>query len=210
MFETAGIALTTMFATIGPLDAAAIFAVLTSDSTPDVRRSIAMRGTLIATVILFFFALAGQVVLTSLGISLPALRAGGGILLLLIGIEMVCARRSGSTSTTAEEQREAQTKDDMAVFPIGTPLIAGPGAMSATILLMANTEGDVLLKLVVLGSLAAILILTFVSMLLAGQIYRILGVTGLQVISRVFGVLLVALAVQFIFDGIRESGIISP
>jgi len=209
MFETAGIALTTLFATIGPLDAAAIFAILTSESTPDVRRSIALRGTLIASLILFFFALAGQVVLTSLGISLPALRAGGGILLLLIGIEMVYARRSGSTSATDEEQQEAQTKDDIAVFPIGMPLIAGPGAMSATVLLMAHTEGDVLLKLVVLGSLAAILILTFLSMILASQIHRVLGVTGLQVISRVFGVLLVALAVQFIFDGIHASGIFS-
>ncbi len=207
MIETAGIALTTLFATIGPLDAAAIFAALTAHAKPETRRSVAIRGTVIAAIILFLFALAGQTVLTSLGISLPALRAGGGVLLLLIGIEMVCAQKSGSTSATDEEQLEARSRDDIAVFPIATPLIAGPGAMSAVILLMASTEGEILLKLVVLAALGAMLFLTLVSMLLASQIQRILGVTGLHVIGRIFGVLLVALAIQFIFDGIRQSGI---
>ena len=208
MTETAWVALATFFATIGPLDVAAIFAALTTASTPAHRRSMAIRGTLIATVILVVFALLGELLLTSFGISLAALRTAGGILLLLIGIEMVFARSSGSTSTTDEEEEEAATKEDIAAFPIALPLIAGPGAMSATILLIANTRGDVALQAVVIGSLLVILLFTLIAMLLAGQIHRALGVTGMHVVSRIFGVLLCALAVQFIFDGIEQSGLL--
>lgn len=208
MIETAGIALATFFATIGPIDVAAIFAALTASSSAARRRSMAIRGTLIGTAILLAFALVGEALLTGFGISLAALRTAGGILLLLIGIDMVFARSSGGTSTTDEEEQEAATKEDIAAFPIGMPLIAGPGAMSATILLMANAGSDLALKAVVIGSLLVILLATFVSMLLASRLQRVLGVTGMHVISRIFGVLLCALAVQFIFDGIRQSGLI--
>ena len=128
--------------------------------------------------------------------------------MLLIGIDMVFARSSGGTSTTDEEEREAATKEDISAFPIGMPLVAGPGAMSATVLLMANTEGDLLLKAIVIGSLAVILVATFIAMLLASELQNFLGVTGMHVVARVFGVLLCALAVQFIFDGIQQSGLI--
>lgn len=146
--------------------------------------------------------------LSMLGISIPALRTAGGILLLLIGIEMVFARSSGGTSTTEEEQQEAIGKRDISVFPIATPLIAGPGAMGAAILLMVNTEGQLVLQAVVLSSLILVLLLTFVMLRLASNIQRLLGVTGMQVVERIFGVLLSALAVQFIFDGISQSGIL--
>ena len=209
MIETAGIALATFFATIGPIDVAAIFAALTTSSDVAHRRSMAIRGTLIGAAILLVFALVGEALLTSFGISLAALRTAGGILLLLIGIDMVFARSSGGTSTTDEEELEAATKADISAFPIGMPLIAGPGAMSATILLMANTEGDLALKAIVIGALLVILLVTLISMLLAGQIQRVLGVTGMHVIARIFGVLLCALAVQFIFDGILQSGLIN-
>ena len=199
----------TFFATIGPIDVAAIFAALTTSSDVAHRRSMAIRGTLIGAAILLVFALIGEALLTGFGISLAALRTAGGILLLLIGIDMVFARSSGGTSTTDEEEREAATKADISAFPIGMPLIAGPGAMSATILLMANTEGNLALKAVVIGALLVILLVTFISMLLAGQIQRVLGVTGMHVIARIFGVLLCALAVQFIFDGILQSGLIN-
>ena len=209
MIETAGIALATFFATIGPIDVAAIFAALTTSSDVAHRRSMAIRGTLIGAAILLVFALIGEALLTGFGISLAALRTAGGILLLLIGIDMVFARSSGGSSTTDEEEREAATKEDISAFPIGMPLIAGPGAMSATILLMANTEGNLALKAVVIGALLVILLVTFISMLLAGQIQRVLGVTGMHVIARIFGVLLCALAVQFIIDGILQSGLIN-
>lgn len=207
MLETASIALATFFATIGPLDVAAVFAVLTGNYDPVRRRWCAVRGVLLATAILMLFALAGEVMLNVFGISLAALRTAGGILLLLISIEMVFARSSGATSTTDEEEKEATTREDIAVFPVATPLIAGPGAMGAAILLMASAEGNVVHQVIVVGSLLAMLVLTLVSLLLAGQLIRFLGLTGLNVISRIIGVLLAALAVQFIFDGIADSGI---
>jgi multiple antibiotic resistance protein len=208
MTATLIVALTTFFATIGPIDVAAVFAALTTHVSAAGRRSMAVRGVLTATVILVTFALAGETLLASLGISLAALRAAGGILLVLIGIDMVFARDSGGVSTTAAEEREAASKLDIAIFPLATPLIAGPGAMSAAILLMADAEGHTAAQLVVMGGLLGVLLLTFVALLLATQINRLLGVTGMHVIRRVFGVLLTALAVQFMFDGIAQSGLL--
>lgn len=207
MLETASIALATFFATIGPLDVAAVFAVLTGNYDPVRRRWCAVRGVLLATAILLLFALAGEVMLNVFGISLAALRTAGGILLLLISIEMVFARSSGATSTTDEEEQEASTREDIAVFPVATPLIAGPGAMGAAILLMAGAEGNVVHQAIVVGSLLSMLAITLVCLLLAGQLIRLLGLTGLNVISRIIGVLLAALAVQFIFDGVADSGL---
>ncbi|MEQ8955363.1 MAG: MarC family protein [Gammaproteobacteria bacterium] len=209
MLETAATSLATFFATIGPLDVAAMFAALTPGLSRLERRRVALRGTAIATAILLVFALMGDLFLSTLGISLAALRTAGGILLLLIGIDMVFARSSGSTSTTDEEQQEARGKRDISVFPLATPLIAGPGAMGAVILLIANTENDLAMQAVVVGSLFVILLVTLVMMLLASQLHSLLGVTGMHVVTRVFGILLSALAVQFIFDGIAQSGLLS-
>ncbi|MCI0517039.1 MAG: MarC family protein [Woeseiaceae bacterium] len=208
MLDTAILAFTTLFATIGPLDVAAMFAVLTAKDTPTLRMRTALRSTLVATVILLLFALLGEIILRSLGISLAALRIGGGILLLLIGIEMAFAISSGATTTTEAETQEAATRQDIAVFPLATPLIAGPGAMGAIILLMAGTDGVFLLQVAVIATLLLMLLITLASMLLATHIYRVLGVTGMHVISRVMGVLLSALAVQFILDGIQQSGLL--
>ena len=208
MIETAALALATFFATIGPFDVAAMFAALTASQTAQQRRAIAIRGTLIGVTILLTFAFIGEVLLSSLGISLAALRTAGGILLLLIGIDMVFARSSGGISTTDEEETEAISKSDISVFPLATPLIAGPGAMGAAILLMVDQQGNVAGQAIVVGSILAILLLTFVSMLLAGKIQQLLGVTGMHVITRVMGVLLSSLAVQFIFDGIIQSGLV--
>ena len=208
MLETALIAFTTFFATIGPLDIAALFAALTVNSTSRERRQMAIKGTLIGGGILLFFALFGKAVLTSFGITLPALQASGGILLLLIAIDMVFARSSGSTTTTEEENVEAQGKTDVSVFPLATPLIAGPGAIGAAILLVADAKGDTVEISIVVGVLLGMLLLTLVLMLLASQVQKLLGITGLHVISRVVGVLLAALAVQFIFNGIRDSGLL--
>ncbi len=208
IFDTAIIALATFFATIGPIDVAAVFAALSSDIPIKLRIKIAVRGVIIASVILFTFAFFGEFFLTYLGISLPAFKTAGGILLLLIGIEMVFARSSGGASTIREEEVEATTKQDIAVFPLATPLIAGPGAIGAAILLMTNTNSDLILQLTVMCALLAILIFTLIMLLIATQIQKFLGITGQNVVSRILGVLLSALAVQFIFDGIKESGLL--
>lgn len=209
MTETLLIALTTFFATIGPLDVAAMFAALTTNNTARERRTMAVKASLIGGGILLFFALFGKVVLESFGISLAALQASGGILLLLIAIDMVFARDSGSTSTTDQEQKEAEAKQDVSVFPLATPLIAGPGAIGAAILLVGKADGDTVEISIVIGALLGIVLMTFLLMLLATQVQKLLGVTGLHVISRVVGVLLAGLAVQFIFDGILNSGLLN-
>lgn len=207
LIETAIVAFTTFFATIGPIDVAATFALLTTQASPENRWSTAVRGVMTATAILLTFALSGDAVLRHLGISLAALRTSGGILLLLIAIDMVFARTSGGTSTTDAENREAAFKDDIAIFPLATPLIAGPGAMSATVLLMTNAHGELEKQSAVLLMLLAVLALTFAALIAALHIQRLLGVTGLNVISRIFGVLLAALSVQFMFDGLAASGL---
>jgi len=208
MIETAGLALTTFFATIGPIGVSAMFAALTTSASSEDRRSMAIRGTLIAAGILLAFALIGEHLLTSLGISLAALRISGGILLLLIGIDKVFARSSSGTSTTEEEEREAETKQDISVFPLATPLLAGPGSMGATILLMADAEGNLTRQVIVVASLLAILLITLGALLSASKLQKYLGVTGMHVVGRVMGVLLSALAVQFILDGIGQSGLV--
>lgn len=207
MLEIYIIAFTTFFATVGPLDVAGVFAVLTATTQTKLRRILALRGTIIATIILIIFALCGNFLLSTLGISLPALKVAGGILLFLMSIDMVFARDSGGTTTTPEERNEASTKLDISVFPLATPLIAGPGAMGASILLMAKFDGDVLAQSLVLAGMFTVMLITLVSLLLAESVPKIFGVTGMHVVSRVFGVLLSALAVQFIFDGISASGV---
>ena len=200
--ETALIAFTTFFATMGPVDVAAIFAALTVDASPTRRQRMALKGCIIAAGILLAFLLFGNNVLFYMGITLPALKTAGGILLLMIGFKMVFADPTGSTSATEDETREAEGKEDVSVFPLATPLIAGPGAMGAAVLLMGRTHGDVTLGAAVVGAMLSVVVITFVLLLLATQVQKLLGVTGLHVISRIFGVLLTALAVQFIFDGL--------
>ncbi|MCW8914519.1 MAG: MarC family protein [Magnetovibrio sp.] len=208
MIEIALVAFTTFFATMGPVDVAAIFSVLTKGTPSPQRRALALKGVFIAACILLAFALFGEAALSRLGISLAAMRTAGGILLLLIAIDMVFARHSGGSSTTDDENDEAKTKQDISVFPLATPLIAGPGSMGAVVLLTAESGGDWLHWGITVGALVANLILTLVLLLMAGQVQRVLGVTGLNVISRVVGVLLAALAVQFMFDGLSDSPLI--
>ena len=208
VLEAALAAFATYFAVIGPVDVAVIFAAITTRNTPARRRAMVVKGMLIALGILLVFAFAGEALLEVLGISLPALRTAGGILLLLMAIDMVFARSSGAVSTTEEETAEGERKEDVSVFPLATPLIAGPGAMGATILLAANTEGDPRRFLAVVGALLAVLALTFLLLLAASRVQKLIGVTGQHVIARVAGVLLAALAVQFVFDGVRDSGLL--
>lgn len=207
MIEPVLVAFTTLFATVGPQDVAVLFAALTARNSAKERRAIALKGTLIAAGILFFFAFFGDTLLRLFGIGLPALRTAGGVLLLLIAIDLVFARPSGGTTTTSEENEEAASRPDISVFPLATPLIAGPGSIGAVVLLIANAEGDRLEYLAVLSALGGILLFTFVLMLIATQVQKILGVTGVHVVSRIVGVLLAALAVQFIFDGLAASGL---
>ncbi|MBU1176235.1 MAG: MarC family protein [Alphaproteobacteria bacterium] len=198
------IALATLFATVGVADIAFIFAALTKDNTHAERTTLATRGVVIATGILMVFAFLGLQILDLFGITLPALRTAGGILLLLIAIDMVFARHSGGTGTTDEEEAESRKRDDISVFPLAMPLLAGPGAISAVILLTAGADDTVAFWLVI-AAIVLIMLAAWLTLQLAIPIQRLLGLTGLAVISRIVGILLAALAVQFVFDGIAAS-----
>lgn len=209
MLEPFLLAFTTFFATVAPVDAAVLFAALTPHSSVAHRRAMAVKGVAIAAAILLLFAVGGHQLLALLGISLPALRTAGGVLLLLMAVDMVFARPSGGVTATKDETAEAEHKRDISVFPLATPLIAGPGAMGAAILLYAQAEGDALAIAAVLAALVFVLGLTLAFLLIASRLQHWLGVTGQNVITRVVGILLAALAVQFVFDGVRESGLLN-
>lgn len=207
MLEAAVLTFTTLFATVGPFDVAAVYAVLSARLAVPERRRTATKAALIATAILLGFAVFGSSALRFLGVSLPALRIAGGILLLLVAIDMVFARHSGVTSTTEAESHEAEARNDISVFPLATPLIAGPGAMGATILRMAEAQGKLTHQLAVIGALLAVMAITWGLLIVAGRVSRFFGVTGINVIMRVLGVLLASLAVQYIVDGIGGTGL---
>jgi len=199
---------TTFFATVGPIEAAVLFATFTTGVTPSERRNIALRATLIASVLLVGATLAGGPLLRQLGVGIPALQTAGGIILLLIALDMVFAKPTSAFKLTPSEGAEAQRKDDVAVFPLATPLLAGPGAMSAGILLAANAHGNPLALTMTIAALAAVMALTLVLLLLAHDLGRFLGVTAQRVLMRVFGILLAAIAVQALFNGVGGSGLI--
>jgi multiple antibiotic resistance protein len=196
------------FVTIDPVGLGPMFAALTAGMDGRYRRRMAVKGTLIGALILFGFAFVGELLLTSLGISTAAFRIAGGILLLLLAIDMVFARESGLRTTTEDEKDEARHRPDISVFPLAIPLIAGPGAMTSVVLFMGRAEGDAIGQAAVLGVLAAVLVGTLLVLLFAGEVSRVLGRTGINVINRVLGILLTALACQFIIDGVMESGIL--
>jgi len=207
MFELAISAAVAFFVTIDPVGMAPYFAALTKNGGLRYRRRMALRGTMIGGSILLGFALFGRGLLDVLGIGLPAFRIAGGILLIILAIEMVFARPSGLRGTTEGERDEASGAQDISVFPLGIPLIAGPGAITSVILLMGRADGNPAAASLVLGVLALVLLTTLVLLLVAGRVARVLGVTGINVIDRVLGVLLAALACQYVLDGLREAGI---
>jgi multiple antibiotic resistance protein len=210
MLETALTAFTTLFAVVGPIDSAVIAASLTPHATRAERRAISIKAVAIATLIVLAFALFGQPVLTQLGVSLPALQVAGGIILLLIALDMTLSRRVPARLTVKEEE-EAETRAErhaeIAVFPIATPLLAGPGAMTSAIVLAAGTKGDPKLLVAVILSILAVMVITLILLLLAQEVHNLIGLTARKVIVRVFGVLLAAIAVQSIFNGIIAANL---
>ena len=195
--------LITFFVVIDPPGCAPIYAGLTSAASPAHARAMALRAVLVATCILFVFAGFGETLLKSLGISLDSFRIAGGIMLFLIALEMVFEKR-----TERDEDRAAKVaaahQDDVSIFPMAMPMIAGPGSIASVMLLMSRNHGIERIG-VVLGALVTILLLTLLALLAAGPIMRVLGAKIEAVITRLLGVLLAALAVQFVIDGVKAS-----
>jgi multiple antibiotic resistance protein len=209
MLETALTAFTTFFAVIGPIDSAVLVASLTPNMTRAERRAMSIKAVLIATIIILLFALVGEPVLRQLGVSLAALQTAGGIILFMIALDMILSKRPSPSLLTQKESAEAENKAEahaeLAVFPLATPLLAGPGAMTGAIVLAANTKGDPILLAAVVAGILAIMVLTLVLLLVAQEVHQAIGVTARKAIVRVFGVLLAALAVQMIFDGLADA-----
>jgi multiple antibiotic resistance protein len=208
MIESALTSFATFFATIGPVETAVLFATLTPKMDRAERASIAFRATLIASLILLVFTLFGQPVLDQLGVTIPALQTAGGIILLIIAIDMIFARPTSAFKLSEPEDVEAHTKDDIAVFPLATPLLAGPGAMSAGILLAANAGGKPLALAGTIFALGAVMAITLALLLISHELNKLIGITAQRVLMRVFGILLAGIAVQAAFNGIRSSGLV--
>jgi len=197
-------AFVTMVVVVDPIGLVPPFIAITDGLPARARRSVASRATLIAAVILAGSALFGDWLLRTLSIGLPAFRIAGGLLLFSIASEMVFGVRIGRQSQQAEQAVEEHVRN-IAAFPLAIPLMAGPGAITAAILLAGRTGGDVMQLVILLAVIGAVLALSYVVFRLAPRISKWLGVTANVVMSRLLGVLLAALAVQFVIDGVRAA-----
>ena len=203
MIELFVSAFVTFMVVIDPPGCAPIFAGLTQGASAAHRRAMAIRAVLVATGILLFFGILGEDLLRALGISLSAFRIAGGIMLFLIALEMVFEKRQERRENRAQEVAESEA-EDVSVFPMAIPMIAGPGSIASIMLMTARSDG-LAESLVVFAALAATLILTLIALLAAGPLMRLLGHRMEAMLTRLLGVILAALAAQFVIDGIERS-----
>ncbi|NTT86439.1 MarC family protein [Tabrizicola fusiformis] len=196
-------AFATLFVVIDPPGLVPLFIALTRGMAPDRRRAMARRACAIAAFLLAVFAIAGESILGFVGISMPAFRIAGGILLFLTALDMLFERR-----TQRREGQQAEPDHDPSVFPLATPLIAGPGAIASMILLVGQAGPGWLGTVTVIGLMLAMMAVTWAFLLASPPIERLLGRTGTIVITRLLGMLLAALSVQFVIDGVRGTWLI--
>jgi len=193
-----------LFVVVEPITLVPVFAGLTEGASDAYRRRMSFTAVTVSGIVLALFALGGAWFIRMMGITIDAFRIAGGVMLFLIALEMVFARESG-TKTTAEEKSEVQQRADISVFPLAFPFIAGPGALATVLLTFGTLRPDPLLTAGLLGVIALVLLITLVLMLLTPIVNRAMGVTGAHVVSRLAGVVLAALAVQFMIDGLKGA-----
>ena len=196
-------ALAVLFVIIDPPGCAPIFATLTKGTSRKHQNIMAFKSVLIASIILFGFAYIGEFLFAKLGISLDALRIAGGIMLFIIGLNMVFEKRTEKRKGRAEDVlEEIDDPEDISVFPMGIPMIAGPGTMGSLLIFMSEAQNPSQ-ELAILAALAVTLFITLLSFLIAGPLMKLMGESFTEVLTRVLGVLLATLAVQFVLDGIK-------
>lgn len=200
----------TFFVVIDPIGVAPIFAALTDQSSPKHRRAMAIKSVLIATGVLLMFAYLGEWLLGALHISLDAFRAAGGVLLFMIALDMIFEKRTERReerveNMTHEDGTPVTSEEDISVFPMAIPMLAGPGAIASIMLFMSGNGETIGGQLAVLAGLGANLVLCLVIFLAVGPLMRLIGDTLAAMITRILGVILAALAAQFIFDGIAGA-----
>lgn len=201
-----------LFVIIDPIGLTPIFVALTAHASPAFRRRMAYQGVAIAFVILLAFGVAGRQLIDLLGIGLPAFRMAGGAMLFLIALEMIFERRTQRRNEKAEEVQHAHEatqptteEDDISVFPIAMPFLAGPGAIATLMLLMGQQQGDLVMQAGILGAVLAVLLIALVLFRLSDFVARLMTPLMVTVISRLLGVLLAALSIQFLIDGIKGA-----
>ena len=204
MIELFGSALVTFLVIIDPPGCAPIFAGLTRGASAAERRSMAIRACIVAWIILMFFALLGRPMLHALGISLASFRIAGGIMLFMIALDMVFERRTQRRENRAQSIEGTPEAQDVSVFPMAMPMIAGPGSIASAMLWVSRAETSLHIA-VVLAAITTVMLLTLVTLLAAGPLMRLIGERIETVITRILGVILAALAAQFVVDGLKQS-----
>ncbi|SRR5579883_1565249 len=194
-------AFVTMFTVIDPVGLVPVVLALTAGLAPQERTTVITRAIVIASIVILVFGLAGQAIFTALGVTAEAFSIAGGVLLFLVAIDMLFGRQSG-TRETPREAREARTRDDVSVFPLAIPMIAGPGTITSVILLVGSTQGNPPQLVAIAVATAVTLVAAWFAMRVSLQIQKRVGTTGILVLSRVLGMLLAAVAAQFILNGI--------
>ena len=201
------LALSSIFFLVDPFAAIPTFLAVTSGADHEGRQRMARKASLTCAIVLISFALAGRAIFHMFGITLPAFEIAGGLILLLIGIDMLEAKRSPTQESTGEME-EASAKEDVGIVPLGIPMLAGPGAISSVMVLVGQAPSPWQMMAII----AAILLTAFVSYLLlanADRVRRVLGETGIRILVRIMGLLLVALAMQFFVNGLTDLGLIA-
>ena len=202
------VALTSIFFLVDPFAAIPAFLAIAGDEPLDRQRRLARRASLTCFLVLSAFALLGPTIFRLFGLTLPAFEIAGGLILLLIGLEMLQARRS-ATHETPGEAEEGAAKSDAGVIPLGMPMLAGPGAISAVMVLIGRSNGWVQTAPVLVAIVATSVVSYFV-LAEAAHLGRVLGQTGIRIMTRLMGLLLTAIAVQFFLNGLSHLGVLKP
>jgi multiple antibiotic resistance protein len=197
-------AFATAFTIIDPVGMIPLALSVTADATPQRRAEIVDQATLVASAVILLMGLVGKPLLESLGITLPAFTIAGGALLFLIAVDMLFGRKTGTKQTPEEERTDAESANP-AVFPLAVPMIAGPGTIATVLVLVTLAGGDREKDAIVLAAFASAMLVTWICMRLSTQLLRVIGTTGIHVVTRLFGILLAALAVQFILNGLSQT-----
>jgi multiple antibiotic resistance protein len=193
------------FVVVEPISLVPMFGALTRGAEPPFRRKMAIKGVVLSAIISYGFIAIGDWLLRTLGVTLDSFKIAGGLLLFLLSVDMVFARQSGLRSTTVREQDEARYREDISVFPLAFPLITGPGALATLLLLVGEARREPWMFVALLVIIALVLGITLLLLLAVRPVERVLGVTGANVVSRLAGVILVALSVEYVVEGIRGS-----
>ena len=203
------LALSSIFFLVDPFAAIPSFLAITQNADAGRRRRMARKGALTAFIVLTSFAVAGQLIFRMFGITLPAFEIAGGMILLLIGLDMLEARRSPTQETTGDTE-EATAKEDAGIVPLGIPMLAGPGAISSVMVLVGQVPSLWNWEMgAILGSIAITALVTYWVLAGAGRVRSVMGETGIRILVRIMGLLLVALAMQYFVNGLTDLGIIA-